>query len=199
MKHYIYKITNNINGKYYIGVTVDPKRRKQQHFSSHRGEVYSIHRAISKYGKENFSFDIIEECLTEDEAYEREAELIADNPGSYNTAGRRGGFASEEHRRKVVQQMTNNNPMKTPEAIAKVSFTMKEKWRKGEVPAFTEERNKKISESKLGKLNPNFGNPSASKHLNDAPPVVCEKCGMSMNKSNYVRWHGDNCKPRIRR
>jgi predicted GIY-YIG superfamily endonuclease len=48
----IYKITNTINGKVYIGQTIQPldKRWSQHKRSARMKEPYSIHRAIAKYG-----------------------------------------------------------------------------------------------------------------------------------------------------
>ena len=74
----IYKIENLINGKVYIGQSVDVEYR----FRNHKSESFNpksnaydtaIHRAIRKYGIENFSFEVIEECkeyeLKEKEIY----------------------------------------------------------------------------------------------------------------------------------
>ena len=72
----IYKIQNLINGKIYIGQSVDIDYR----FRNHKSESFNpksnaydtaIHRAIRKYGVENFLFDIVEECC-QDELRERE-------------------------------------------------------------------------------------------------------------------------------
>ena len=72
----IYKIQNLINGKIYIGQSVDIQYR----FNNHKSESFNpksnayntaIHRAIRKYGVNNFSFDIIEEC-DQDRLRERE-------------------------------------------------------------------------------------------------------------------------------
>ena len=60
----IYKIQNQINGKIYIGQSVHIERRWQEHC---RASAHSlIAKAIHKYGKENFTFEIIEECATDD-------------------------------------------------------------------------------------------------------------------------------------
>lgn len=61
----IYKITNKINNKCYIGQSVDIKQRWKSHKSSSRaiedgGDTYTIHQAIRKYGIDNFNFEIIE-------------------------------------------------------------------------------------------------------------------------------------------
>lgn len=58
MEKWIYKITNSINGKIYIGQSIHPKKRFVQHCSDEKQS--SIHNAIKKYGKENFIFEIIE-------------------------------------------------------------------------------------------------------------------------------------------
>lgn len=70
MKGKIYKITNKINGKVYIGQTVKSlKERFQRHCQStsskdkyHLNMV--IKKAIKKYGKENFTIELIEEVET---------------------------------------------------------------------------------------------------------------------------------------
>lgn len=63
----IYKITNNINGKVYIGQSVDIKRRWKEHkkeafYKKSHCFDYPLYRAIRKYGIENFKFEILEEC-----------------------------------------------------------------------------------------------------------------------------------------
>lgn len=60
---YIYKITNKINNKIYIGCTNDPKMRKTQHFSAsyRKGEPFkALYKAMDELGDENFDFEIIE-------------------------------------------------------------------------------------------------------------------------------------------
>lgn len=57
---YLYKITNNINYKIYIGVTSRPEDRKKVHFYNRSQKARSlIKNAIDKYGRENFNFEII--------------------------------------------------------------------------------------------------------------------------------------------
>ena len=55
----IYKITNKLNGKSYVGQSVDIVHRWYQHKTG--GEL-AIGKAIQKYGVDNFIFEIIEEC-----------------------------------------------------------------------------------------------------------------------------------------
>lgn len=59
----IYKITNNINGKAYIGQARDIFLRWKQHkqvFETKKSS-YTLYKAFEKYGFENFSFSIVEE------------------------------------------------------------------------------------------------------------------------------------------
>ena len=76
----IYKITNKINGKIYIGQTIQkPIERFYQHCAkSAKGEVLNmpIHKAILKYGKNNFSFEILE-TINKNKLNERERYWIS--------------------------------------------------------------------------------------------------------------------------
>lgn len=56
----IYKIENLINGKIYIGQSIEIERRWQKHLAA--TDDFLIHKALRKYGKKNFSFTILEEC-----------------------------------------------------------------------------------------------------------------------------------------
>lgn len=57
MEKAIYKITNKINHKIYIGQSYNPIQRFHQHI--HYSSNSLIHQAIVKYGEENFDFEII--------------------------------------------------------------------------------------------------------------------------------------------
>ena len=66
----IYKIENLVNGKVYIGQSVDIYRRWKAHkyvSNEENREGYNkpLYRAFRKYGIDNFSFEVIEECLEE--------------------------------------------------------------------------------------------------------------------------------------
>lgn len=66
---FIYKITNKINGKVYIGQTIMPiKNRMYKHYSQAKNgkNITGIDAAIKKYGKENFEVKQILECPNED-------------------------------------------------------------------------------------------------------------------------------------
>lgn len=68
----IYKITNLIDGKIYIGRTKHSlKERFRQHVKNKRGKTF-IGSAITKYGFENFTIERIEDVFTIEQAMERE-------------------------------------------------------------------------------------------------------------------------------
>jgi group I intron endonuclease len=61
----IYKATNLINGKCYIGKTIQEFRiRKTRHFQDIKNSSDNayFHNAIKKYGKKNFTWEVIFEC-----------------------------------------------------------------------------------------------------------------------------------------
>lgn len=60
--YYIYKATNKINGKSYIGKTVDYQSRLWQHKRCYEKEKCKFHDAIQEFGFENFEWCILEIC-----------------------------------------------------------------------------------------------------------------------------------------
>ena len=56
----IYKFTNNINGHSYIGQTINPKSRYQDHLGRVKKNT-GLDTAIAKYGAENFSYEVLYE------------------------------------------------------------------------------------------------------------------------------------------
>lgn len=66
----IYKIINTVNGKVYVGQSINIYERWAQHkyksiYPEELGYNSAIHAAMRKYGFENFIFEIIEECEPE--------------------------------------------------------------------------------------------------------------------------------------
>lgn len=55
----IYKITNKLNGKIYIGQSVHPEQRWEEHCYKHTNYKSFINQAIQCYGKNNFEFEIL--------------------------------------------------------------------------------------------------------------------------------------------
>lgn len=67
----IYKVTNLINQKKYIGQSIDIERRFKEHHTdpfetTNPASKHIFYQAIKKYGIKNFSFEILEECTTQE-------------------------------------------------------------------------------------------------------------------------------------
>lgn len=88
----IYKITNNVNGKVYIG-----KHQTNNIEDGYMGSGKLVRRAIKKYGSENFEREILFKFDTEEEMNSKEAELVTEEfcerDDTYNLCpGGHGGF-----------------------------------------------------------------------------------------------------------
>ena len=101
MRGFIYKITNNVNGKVYIGQTIQTiKERFYQHCATKCSDSVlnmAIHKAIKKYGKSNFTIEVIEE-VDKDSLNDREKFWI-EYYNSYNNGynSTRGGQNGSTH------------------------------------------------------------------------------------------------------
>lgn len=86
----IYKITNIINNRFYIGSTKNEYKRFLNHFNLHEvclNQNNIFHEDILKYGKENFKINILYEIEDDIESSRMEGKLIRqnkDNPLIYN-------------------------------------------------------------------------------------------------------------------
>ena len=61
----IYKITNIINNKCYIGCSINIEQRIKEHKRQRKNRHYKIYKAFDKYGIENFKFEVIAKCPKE--------------------------------------------------------------------------------------------------------------------------------------
>lgn len=75
----VYALVNKINGKMYVGSTKrDLKIRLKRHFvKANEGSVCSIHKALRKYGKDNFDIRMIEEFSTRKDMLDGEISWIS--------------------------------------------------------------------------------------------------------------------------
>ena len=117
---YIYKITNKIDGKSYVGQSLnDPKIRWKQHFRENSGCI-CLRNAIQKYGKENFKTEIICICFDEDiNFYEIEyiEKFNTISPNGYNlqSGGNNGRRLHEDTKKKLsntMKKVMNNEDIK---------------------------------------------------------------------------------------
>ena len=145
----IYKITNLINGKIYVGQT---RRTLEERIGEHKRHKNGlIGLAIKKYGWKNFKVEVLEECTSSDQLNEREifwiAKLNCKIPNGYNkTDGGDGSYIrTAENRAKLSAVHKGQKGRKhTPEELEKISAGRKGKKQ-------TPESNAKNSAAHLGK------------------------------------------------
>lgn len=105
----IYKITNIINNKVYIGKSTNIERRWKEHIRHSKDEFTKekppIHKAINKYGLESFIFEIVEECEV-DFLNEREMFYIK----FYNSRNKKKGYNITEGGDGGPVMFGNSNP-----------------------------------------------------------------------------------------
>jgi group I intron endonuclease len=111
MLYTIYKITNNLNGKIYIG-----KHQTLDANDSYYGSGKAIVNAIKKHGKENFTKEILFIFQTEEEMNNKEKELITEEfvlrEDTYNLGvGGEGGahFKGKKHTIEVRKKIAEAN------------------------------------------------------------------------------------------
>ncbi len=74
---FVYVITCSVNGKRYVGKSCMPATRWTQHKVDSRRDDTPLYRAMRKYGVESFEFEVVEQCESEEQSYERESAWIA--------------------------------------------------------------------------------------------------------------------------
>ena len=86
----VYKITNLVTNKVYIGITNQGSGvRYRKHWSDARhGDPCPIHLSMAKYGEENFTLEIIDFAETYDELKEKEKYWIK----QYDSKNREKGY-----------------------------------------------------------------------------------------------------------
>ena len=114
----IYKIVNAVNGRLYIGQSVNPAYRAKRHFWKNNGCV-KLRNAIAKYGREQFTFSVLCWCSGKADANEVEELLIslgntrADGynitPGGFGTgAGEDNPFFGKTHSAELKAKLSAN-------------------------------------------------------------------------------------------
>lgn len=136
MIYFVYKTTNMVNNKTYIGI-----HQTEDEGDNYLGSGLALKRAVKKYGKENFTREIISYHKSFDELLEVESEIVNEDwirdKSNYNmkTGGQSAGILSDESK-------------------LKISETLKDKYKSGELlPRYvvpyiaTNEQKKRISET----------------------------------------------------
>jgi len=121
----IYCLTNNVNGKAYVGQTV---QRLSARTYDHGREKTAIGAALRKYGSENFTAEVLQSCRTQAALNRAEKKWIRDldtmAPNGYNLhEGGKGGRLTPAHRRKIGDSLRGRK--RSPEFKKKVSEGLK--------------------------------------------------------------------------
>lgn len=163
MMHYLYRITNQLNGKVYIGQTNKPDYRWYQHRSyagnENKHKQY-IHRAMAKYGIENFIFEVIVSCQTQESADIVEDLLIIqydsrNKEKGYNLkAGGSHGGHSEETKQKqseaTYRQIAAQGHPATGRTVSEEEKELHRKARLENPLEYTPGLRQKMSEAHIG-------------------------------------------------
>ena len=169
----IYKITNNVNGKVYIGQSINIEARWKDHINTlNRNISHSVllQRAWNKYGQENFSFEILELCSEDmlDDVEIKYIEFYDACRNGYNieSGGNKNKCMSESTKQKLREKAKErlSDPTKNPMYDKHHTAKTKEKIsisNKGRI--LSEEMKKKLSDVRMG-------HPGYNKNLT---PVYC--------------------------
>lgn len=170
----IYKIECLSNGKVYIGQTKNKRKRWDEHkYDLRRGIHHSTHlqRAWNKFGEENFTFTVIEECQQE-KADEKEVYWIrfynsTDKTKGYNleSGGNAHKTLSDETKIKIgrLNKLHYHRKVKfyvnSPEAIKKRSESNRGKRRGADF----RKRMSEIASLRIGESNSFYGRKHSDK------------------------------------
>lgn len=156
----VYKITNTVNNKVYIGQTVGTlKRRMTNHKSainSKRNKHTLLHMAFIEYGIENFNIEEIEKCNNIDELNNREIYWIK----QYNSTNREFGYNFT--RGGGDRGTTRGIPL-------------------------TEEHKRKIGDAQLGVKNHRFGKPISDMHKKSITKKLSVPIVQLTKSGEYIR------------
>lgn len=107
----VYKITNKVNGKIYIGETTRTlEQRWKEHCEQANNYEYGslLHAAIRKYGEDNFTKEIIEDNIPDDIIFEVETSYIID----YNSNDHSIGYNNTLNEKNNVKIISDKETIK---------------------------------------------------------------------------------------
>jgi group I intron endonuclease len=157
--HFIYKTTNQLNGKFYVGMHSTDNLN-----DGYIGSGYKLRRSINKYGKENFKIEVLEFLPDRSSLKAREKELVNEallkDPMCMNLVyGGNGGFISVDGYKKGAKRM-NEIVWSNPEYRKRKSEWKSEQnkilWETGKlkyVDNWTGRKHKEETKLKIGKIN----------------------------------------------
>ena len=104
----VYKITNVKNNKIYIGQSSDIYRRFQEHQTKGKSSRIPVDVAIQKYGKDSFTYEILEECniaeLNEKETFWIKKLNAIENGYNCSESGEQQSIGKNNGRSKLTEE-----------------------------------------------------------------------------------------------
>ena len=147
MEGIIYGARNTVNGKWYIGQTVNYKQRKHNHlrYARHNRDRCVFHAAIRKYGEDAFDWTVLEYNInTHDELNEREKYWIQEKnsriPNGYNMNAGGNGTANHHQSEEVRKRISIANMGQAVSAETRKRLSIANKG-KGSKPVLMFNRN----------------------------------------------------------
>lgn len=200
----IYKATNKISGRCYIGKTIQPfNRRINNHrYYARKGIKNKFYDSIRSYGFDVFEWEVICKCRTKEELNEREKFFIKKYSNNYNmTEGGDGGPVmvgknNPNYGKKFPEwskRMKEDNPSKRPEVRKKISESKKGKKNylkslhmKRDNPNQKEEVKEKIRKAHMGKKRPDHSKRMKELWANGKYNNHSEKLKRAWNDGRYI-------------
>jgi len=186
----IYKATNKVNGKCYIGQTSKVlNKRIYNHFNIRKKKSCPyFHNAIHKYGEDNFLWEVIEECSSKKEMDEMEFHYIKQYnslaPNGYNLTMGGGGSCGYKHTKEECKKISirNKGILKTKEHKENLSKAREKLWKDPNSVYNTKDFREKMSEVQSGKGNGMYG----KKHTEETKSKISEKAKLRIGEKNSM-------------
>jgi|SRR5919204_3450991 group I intron endonuclease len=140
----IYRLINKINGKTYVGSSVDLTIRFYKYYSLKQLNLRktAIHNALLKYGFQNFKLEILEYCAEDVNPVEREQYFLDLLKPEYNILTKAGSLLGFKHKTETLEFFKNER---------KVSDSTRENLSKAATGRILSlELRKKLSEQREG-------------------------------------------------
>jgi group I intron endonuclease len=196
---YIYKITNTITNKCYIGETkqTDPERRWKKHKNAIKKGIGcpALQDAVKKYGIDFFKFEILIICFDEDR-YKYEIEYIkkynSKVPNGYNIldGGPGGSFQGKKHSEETKKLISENlkqkyvdNPTLKKEISEKNKILLNSQFVKNKIKeGMLNSKNYRemIKNRRTGNINNKF-------HTEETKNKIRESVKKYYNESNIIK------------
>lgn len=203
----IYRATNIISGKQYIGFTsrtLSERRATHKHKCFTNLDKSKFYDAIRSYGWDNFIWEEIYVAKESVAAKESHTLLVMEDffiqehdslnngynmtPGGGHfpdSAGANNPMFNKKHREDSIELMRINRGDLSGENNPMFGVKRTEQW---------------LNENQRGDKHPSWGRVKTATELENiskgmaATAKECPHCKKVVDKGNYNRWHGDNCK-----